>query len=105
MNVNNRETNVSTKKRKEVKDHALNYIPAAKLILGSFGCTLFNPESERGTGQGVRGEAGKVEVDVHGQKQKFGKGHTLFNLGQEREALGKRLEMRLGMHSSQCPVA
>ncbi|KAH9987168.1 hypothetical protein BJV74DRAFT_796612 [Russula compacta] len=24
---------------------------------------------KRGTGQGVRGEAGKVEADVHGQKQ------------------------------------
>ncbi|KAH9967695.1 hypothetical protein BJV74DRAFT_799476 [Russula compacta] len=114
-----RETNVSTKKRKEVKDCTPNYIPAAELVLGSFGHTLFNSEGERGTGQGVRGErgagqdvrgkAGEVEVDVHGQKQagggrwrkkKFGKGHTLFNLRQEREALGKRPEMRWAEHKN-----
>ncbi|KAH9993518.1 hypothetical protein BJV74DRAFT_795602 [Russula compacta] len=94
MNMNNRETNVSTKKRKEVKDHALNYIPAAELVLGSFGCTLFNSESGRGTGQGARGKAGEVEVVVHGQAQAGGRwrragmgkagvgwsfGHTHFN--------------------------
>ncbi|KAH9953000.1 hypothetical protein BJV74DRAFT_874865 [Russula compacta] len=63
----------------------VNYIPAAELVLGLFGHTLFNSEGERGTGQGVRGKAGEVEADVHGQVQA---GHRWRQAGMGKAGVG-----------------
>ena len=90
MNPNNREISMSTKKKRG-QAHAPNNVPAAEFILGSFGCTLFNPKGKGSTGQELRGE---VEVEAArggGCRQVVGCIQQVEVSGHGRESRGRQV--------------